>query len=159
VPAHASRLAATLLLLGTSIGAAQQPALTPDSARAQVRAVLRAYYYDLGAQNWDALAAYVLSPKLLERRGVPADSQLVLKDRTRARIVAHAVAPPTRCASAAPLIDAAAIRVDGDWAEVSVPRCDRGVPGVDEFRLLYFEQRWRFIYTDLFAGESDLVTK
>jgi len=27
---------------------------------------------------------------------------------------------------------------------------------VDEFRLLYFEERWRFIYTDLFDGTSQL---
>jgi hypothetical protein len=28
------------------------------------------------------------------------------------------------------------------------------VAGVDEFRLLYFEQRWRFIYTDLFDART-----
>jgi hypothetical protein len=25
---------------------------------------------------------------------------------------------------------------------------------VDQFGMLYFEQRWRFIYTDLFQGPS-----
>jgi hypothetical protein len=147
------RLLPPLLLAWASLASAQQNSTPPDSTVGQVRAVLRAYYYDLAAQNWDALASYVLSPKLLERRGVPGDSQLVWKDRTRRRLLAHAVAPPNQCPSpASPMVDSAAIRVDGDWAEVSVARCDREIPGVDEFRLLYFEQRWRFIYTDLFVA-------
>jgi hypothetical protein len=48
------------------------------------------------------------------------------------------------------MIDEAAIRLDGDWADVSVPRCSGASAGVDEFGMLYFEDRWRFIYTDLF---------
>lgn len=48
------------------------------------------------------------------------------------------------------MIDQAAIRIDGDWADVSVPRCDGSRGGVDEFRLMFFEHRWRFIYTDMF---------
>jgi hypothetical protein len=51
-------------------------------------------------------------------------------------------------------VDEADIRLDGDWAEVSVPRCSGNLAGVDELRLLYFEARWRFIYTDLFDGTS-----
>jgi hypothetical protein len=54
--------------------------------------------------------------------------------------------------SASPKVEEAAIRLDGDWAEVSVPRCSGTSSGADEFRLLYFEQRWRFIYTDLFKA-------
>jgi hypothetical protein len=50
------------------------------------------------------------------------------------------------------MVDEATIRLDGDWAEVSVPRCRGSSSGVDEFRMLYFEKRWRFIYTDLFQG-------
>lgn len=51
------------------------------------------------------------------------------------------------------MIDAAAIALDGDWADVSVPRCSGRSPGVDEFGMLYFENRWRFIYTDLFEAQ------
>src|SRR5262249_2855787 len=124
---------------------------SPDSTTAQVRAVLRAFYHNLETQNWDALASYVLSPKLMERRGASVDSQFVLRDRTRSRTLEHAVSPPAGCPSpASPMIDDAAIRIDGDWADVSVPRCDGSRAGVDEFRLMYFERRWRFIYTDLF---------
>ncbi|HET6578155.1 MAG TPA: hypothetical protein VFG66_07525 [Gemmatimonadales bacterium] len=56
------------------------------------------------------------------------------------------------------MIDQAAIRLDGDWAEVSVPRCRGGSAGTDEFRLIYFERRWRFIYTDLFEAPTNVST-
>jgi hypothetical protein len=140
-----------LLLALTPPAIAQEVAAPPDSARAQIRAVLRAFYLNLANQNWDALAAYVLSPKLLERRGGPGELQMVARDRTRRRGSPPALAAPRTCpSSASPMIDEAAIRLDGDWAEVSVPRCSGPAPGVDEFGMLYFEQRWRFIYTDLF---------
>jgi hypothetical protein len=147
-------LALSLLLMAAPLPAtAQSAAIAPDSARAQIGSVLRAFYLNLANQNWDALAAYVLSPKLLERRGAPGDGQLVARDRTRARgrrSPAGAVAPRACPSSASPMIDDAVIRLDGDWADVSVPRCSGPSPGVDQFGMLYFEQRWRFIYTDLF---------
>jgi hypothetical protein len=150
-------VAATLLIAFAQPASAQQPALArvvePDSAQAQIRAVLRAFYLNFATQNWDALSAYVLSPKLLERRGSPGDLEMAAKGRTRGRGSTQAAAAPRRCpASTSPMIDDAVIRLDQDWAEVSVPRCSGATPGVDEFRLLYFEERWRFIYTDLFQG-------
>ena len=140
--------------------AAQRAAIQPDSAQAQIRTVLRGFYSNLESGNWDALAAYVLSPKLLERRGVAGDSQLVARDRTRTRASSRVAAAPARCPSSgsSPMIDQAAIQLDADWAEVSVPRCRGGSAGTDEFRLLYFEQRWRFIYTDLFEGPTNVST-
>ena len=146
-----------MLVLGLLLMAAPRPAIAqtsaiaPDSARAQIRLVLRAFYLNLASQNWDALAAYVLSPKLLERRGAPGDLQLVARGRTRSRSAPSAAAAPPACRpSASPMIDEAVIRLDGDWAEVSVPRCSASSPGVDQFGMLFFEKRWRFIYTDLF---------
>lgn len=147
------RSAVLLLLCGLVAPPVNAQAISgpADSASAQVRSVLRAYYLNYQAGNWDALAAYVLSPKLMERRGVPADSALVLRDRTRQRILEHAVAAPATCPSPdSPMVEAAAIRIDGDWAEVSVARCSGTTGGVDEFRLIYFENRWRFIYSDMF---------
>jgi hypothetical protein len=133
---------------------AQSTAIAPDSARAQIRSVIRAFYLNLANQNWDALAAYVLSPKLLDRRGAPGDLQMVVRDRTRGRGLPAAVDAPRACpSSASPMIDDAVIRLDGDWADVSVPRCSGPSPGVDQFGMLYFEQRWRFIYTGLFEGQ------
>jgi hypothetical protein len=142
-----------LLMAVAPPAAAQETTIAPDSAHAQIRAVLRAFYLNLANQNWDALAAYVLSPKLLERRGAPGDRQMVVRDRTRVRGSPPAVAAPQTCpSSASPMIGEGAIRLDGDWAEVSVPRCNGTSPGVDEFGMLYFEERWRFIYTDLFQS-------
>ena len=57
-----------LLMAVPRLASAQSTAIAPDSARAQIRSVLRAFYLNLANKNWDALAAYVLSPKLLERR-------------------------------------------------------------------------------------------
>ena len=155
-PALSHRLinitAGILLLILPGLATAQEVP-SPDSAKAQIRTVLRAFYMHLQNQNWDALSPYVLSPKLLERRGGPEDVQTVSRDRTRLRGAAHAVAAPKSCpAKHSALIDEAAIRLDGDWAEVSVPRCTATSAGVDELRMLYFEERWRFIYTDLFES-------
>src|SRR5690242_21873690 len=105
-----------LLVLASIHPAAAQTALPPDSARAEIRSVLRAFYSNYESQNWDALAAYVLSPKLLERRGAAGDSQMVARDRTRSRGSSLEVAPPACPSNASPIIDDAAIRVDGDWA-------------------------------------------
>ena len=142
-----------LLFAVAPAAAAQGTAVAQDSARADIHAVLRAFYLNLANQNWDALAAYVLSPKLLERRGSPGDLQRVARDRTRDRGRPPTMAAPHTCpSSASPMITEAGIRLDGDWAEVSVPRCSGPLPGVDEFGMLYFEKRWRFIYTDLFES-------
>jgi len=146
-----------LLIVLTQPASAQEAGVAPDSAESQVRSVLRAFYLHLENHNWQALSAYVLSPKLLERRGAPGDSQAVTKDRLRGKGASHALATPRTCpAKPAASVDEAAIRLDGDWAEVSVPRCSGDSAGVDEFRLLYFEERWRLIYTDLFDGTSQL---
>ena len=137
--------------------AAQQAAVQPDSAPAQIRSVLRAFYSSMARQDWQALSTYVLSPKLLERRGVPGDLQTGSRDRARGGGSSHAAAEPTACPSiTSPMVDQAAIRLDGDWAEVSVPRCSVASAGADEFRLLYFEERWRFIYTDLFEAPKNI---
>jgi hypothetical protein len=136
---------------------AQNTAVPPDSARSQIRAVLRAFYLHLENRNWDALSPYVLSPKLLERRGGAGavGAGATARDRARGHSSSHAAAPPKTCPAKPPMtVDEAVIRLDGDWAEVSVPRCDGSIAGVDELRMLYFEERWRFIYTDLFDGSS-----
>ena len=154
---HRRLALAALLLIGVARSAVAQGAATqPDSARAEIRAVLRAFYLNLEAQNWVALSAYVLSPKLLERRGAPGDLQMVARDRGRGRGSSHAAAARRPCpSSSSAAVEEAAIRMDDDWAEVSVPRCSGPSMGVDEFRMLYFEARWRFIYTDLFEAPPE----
>jgi hypothetical protein len=155
MPMRRLSLAAGVLLVTLAQAANAQQATPPaDSARAQIRAVLRAFYFNLEHQNWEALSTYVLSPKLLERRGAPSDLEMVTRDRGRRRASAHADALSRACpARTSPQVEEADIRLDGDWAEVSVSRCSGASAGVDEFRMLYFEQRWRFIYTDLFEAQ------
>lgn len=139
--------------------AAQRAVAQPDSAHDQIRTVLRAFYFHRGHQNWDALAAYVLSPKLLERRTAPGARQTDPRARTRVGGSSRAAPEPVACSSSASAaVDQAAIRLDADWAEVSVPRCSVASAGTDEFRLLYFEKRWRFIYTDLFEEPTNVST-
>jgi hypothetical protein len=139
--------------------AAQRAAVQSDSAHAQIRTVLRAFYSSMARQDWQALSAYVLSPKLLERRGAPGDLQTASRDRARAGGSSRAAAERVACpSSSSPMVDQAAIQLDGDWAEVSVPRCSVTSAGADEFRLLYFEERWRFIYTDLFEAPMNVST-
>ena len=132
MPGQRSALATAILLLAlVQPAAAQEAATQPDSAHAQIRAVLRAFYLNLANQNWDALSTYVLSPKLLERRGAPGDLQMITRDRTRGRGPSHAAVGPMSCSSSlSPAVDNAAIRVDADWAEVSVPRCSRTMPSL-----------------------------
>jgi hypothetical protein len=145
-------LAATLLLLLMARQASAQRGAS-DSAATQIRSVLRAFYLHYESRNWEALSAYVLSPKLLERRGAPGSHQAADRNRARSRGTAHPAAAPRTCTvTVSPIVDEATIRLDGDWADVSVPRCRGTSAGVDEFGMLYFEDRWRFIYTDLFEA-------
>jgi hypothetical protein len=142
-----------LLMALPRLATAQEVVIPPDSAQSQIRAVLRAFYLHLESRNWEALSPFVLSPKLLERRGSPGDFQMVTRDQARSRGSSHAASSPRTCpAKPSALVEEAAIHLDGDWAEVSVARCSGASPGVDELRMLYFEDRWRFIYTDLFDG-------
>jgi hypothetical protein len=146
---RATLAASLLLMLLAQRASAQQAAW--DSASTQIRSVLRAFYLHYENQNWEALSAYVLSPKLLERRGAPGNHQAADRNRARSRGASHPAAASKACtAGASTVVDEATIRLDGDWADVSVPRCRGTSAGVDEFGMLYFEDRWRFIYTDLF---------
>ena len=38
-----------------------------------------------------------------------------------------------------------------------MPRCKNGSAGADEFGMIWFEQRWRFIYTDLFEAPPSVA--
>jgi len=55
-------------------------------------------------------------------------------------------------------VDQAIITLDGDWAEVTVPSCASPLAGADEFRLIRFEGRWRFVYIRLFESPVTVST-
>ena len=136
-----------MTVLRSSAGLIAALAMLPSAAVAQesdssaIHTTLRAFYFNLAHHDWEAIASQVLP----------------------AKVVAHRLAPQAMLAAAespAPLDDAphcskgpsdlARITTDGDWAEVSIARCEGGMRGADEFRLLHFEQRWRILYIDLF---------
>ncbi len=89
--------AGVLLLTLSRAAVGQESAISPDTARAQIRSVLRAYYMHFENRNWDALSPYVLSPKLLERRGAPGQVETVARDRTRGRGASHPASAPRTC--------------------------------------------------------------
>jgi hypothetical protein len=143
---------ALVLSAWTASATAQQSTIRPDSARAQIHTSLRAFYLNLAHQDWEALTADILAAKVVAHR--PAPEALVL---------AAPAAPsrsdePAACSSNRPLVDQAIITLDGNWAEVSVPRCSAVLAGADEFRLIHFEERWRFVFIDLFEGPVSVST-
>jgi hypothetical protein len=134
-----SVLTAALIVSTVSANAQQSPARTKILST-QIQPILRAFYFNLAHQNWEALTADILPAKVVAHR--PAPEALVMSGTTPD--------DPVACSSTAPaLVEQATIRLDGDWAEVSVPHCT--VSGTsDEFRLIHFEGRWRFVFIQLF---------
>jgi len=140
----------TLSIAATATAAAQQASAQRDSSRAQIERTLRAFYFNLAHDDWEALTADILPAKVVAHRSAP--EALVMS-------APSAAGAPVECASpATPSIDGAIITLDGDWAEVSVPRCT-APRGADEFRLILFERRWRFVYIDLFREPLHLSTE
>jgi hypothetical protein len=130
-----------LLVAAASTAAAQQAQAQRDSTRAQIQRTLRAFYFNLAHNDWEALTADILPAKVVAHRSAPEVLAMA------ARSVAGA---PVECASPeTPSIDGAIIMLDGDWAEVSVTRCTEP-RGADQFRLIRFDRRWRFVHIDMF---------
>jgi len=142
-----SRIAMTL-----SVALAWLPggAIAQEADSSAIHTTLRAFYFNLAHHDWEAIASQVLPAKVVAHRPAPA------------ALVAAAE-------SLAPLDDApdcsvtpgdqARITTDGDWAEVSVARCEGGIRGEDEFRLIHFEQRWRIVYIDLFEERFSVTAE
>jgi hypothetical protein len=138
------------LFAWASTAAAQQSPVSPDSARAQIQATLRAFYFNLAHADWEALTADILAAKVVAHR--PAPEHLVLAAGSARRAVGPSSPPgelPPCPTGAAARVDKATITLEGDWAEVVVPRCVPGEVEVDEFRLIRFENRWRLVYIEL----------
>jgi hypothetical protein len=136
-----SRSVLLLAFLLTPVSAARSQ-LSPvphDSVEAAIRTRLRAFYFNLAHRDWDALTADILAAKVVAHR--PPPDALLRGERP--------VRASEGCDSTAIRIDQAAITLDGAWANVSVPHCTVGFVGADLFRLIYFEDRWRFVHIDL----------
>jgi hypothetical protein len=140
-------LATGLLAVIDTAGAQQNPEPS-DSTRTQIHRTIRAFYYNLAHGDWEALAADILPAKVLAHRAAPWASVAVAPSSVDAG-----------CPSAAtPIVEQAAITVQGDRAAVSVPRCT-GPGGLDQFRLVRFERRWRFVHIELFREPPHLVSE
>jgi hypothetical protein len=145
---------AAVLSAWTVSATAQQSPIRPDSARAQIHTSLRAFYFNLAHQDWEALTADILAAKVVAHR--PAPEALVLAASAAGSLAEEPAACPSNQAA---LVDQAIITLDGNWAEVSVPRCAAALAGADEFRLIHFEERWRFVSIDLFEGPVNVSTR
>jgi hypothetical protein len=145
-------VAAAGMLMGLALPAtAQRATVQQDSAEAQLRGVLRSFYFNLAHHDWEAIAADVLSAKVVASRPAPASLQMANRDRARTGRAGGPAGEPVACSSgSSAVVDGAAVHIDGDWAGASIPRCGVASAGADEFRLIHFEQRWRFVYIDLF---------
>ena len=154
MPLPRAPLVLALVLSAWTVGAAaQQSPIQPDLARAQIHTSLRAFYFNLAHQDWEALTADILAAKVVAHR--PAPEALVLAASAASSLTDE----PAACSSnQTALVDQAIITLDGNWAEVSVPRCTAALAGVDEFRLIHFEERWRFVYIDLYEEPVNVST-
>ena len=131
----------TLLVTAASTAVAQQAPAQRDSTRAQIQRTLRAFYFNLAHDDWEALTADILPAKVVAHRSAPEALAMAARSATD---------PPVECASPETRsIDRAIITFEGDWAEVSVTRCTEP-RGADQFRLIRFDRRWRFVHIDLF---------
>jgi hypothetical protein len=145
-------IALAMGLTTVSRATAQQPANPADSAQAELRSTLRAFYFSLAHRDWQALSAYILPAKVVAHRPAP-EAIVAASTRPPGGVLptasASATDPPT-CSSAneAP-VDNAVILLRDDWAEVSVARC-AAAAGADRFRLIHFEGRWWIVFIDLF---------
>jgi hypothetical protein len=146
------------LLTSTVAGTAQQSSVLPDSARAQIHTSLRAFYFNLAHQDWEALTADILAAKVVAHRPAPAALVVAASSPARAALWSESKHRAACSSSTTALVDRAVMMLDGDWAEVSVPRCGTVAGGADEFRLIHFEERWRIVYIDLFQEPLNVST-
>jgi hypothetical protein len=140
------RLCSLLLALAVWPPAASaQQAPSPDSSRAQIQQTLRSWYFSLSHHDWNAVTDDILAAKVVAHRSPPA---ALLRNQEFHVAVAQESRP---CAGGGrALVSAAVILLDGDWADVWVPRCGTSFHGGDSFRLIHFEQRWRFVSIHLY---------
>jgi hypothetical protein len=145
----------TVLVAWTPAATGQQSPAQPDSARAQIHTTLRAFYFNLAHRDVEALTADILAAKVVAHR--PAPDALLAASSSSSGPAGQGAGDSSAvedlaacCSEATPLLDQATIALEGDWAEVSVPRCIARLAGADRFRLIRFKERWRFVNIHLF---------
>jgi hypothetical protein len=147
----AFRQTAALLALLAAAGSVTAQQSSPDSAHSEIRRTLRAFYFTLAHGDWEAMTAYILAAKVVAHR-VPPEAMRMTSGGSASPADGNAGCT----AEANGFVDRATIKVDAEWAEVSAPRCAYPAGGADQFRLIRFEGRWRFVHIDLVDRLSDL---
>lgn len=128
---------AAALAVSTGELTAQEAPAAPDSvSRAEIRDVLRAFYFNRAHGNWNALLTDMLGSKIDANRNAPFEA-IVASDSS-------ASDAPVTCLPTAP-IERAVIVLKGNWAHASVPRCGTAESTEDQFRMIRLEERWRFV--------------
>src|SRR5688572_12381874 len=89
-----------VLMVSITKAEAQQLPSGPDSARAQIRSTLRAFYFNLAHQNWEALTADILAAKVVAHRPVP-ESLVIGATRHPAANPSGFSSPATECSPSA----------------------------------------------------------
>jgi hypothetical protein len=149
-------LAFLLLLVSASESVAQRSPAQRDYASPEIAGRLRAFYFNLAHNDWEALTADILAAKVVAHRPPP---EYFVVDAARRGDSAQAGETNLSCTEAMQAaVEEAVIELDGDWAEVSVPRCNPAI-GADEFRLIRFDGRWRFVYIQLFRRPINVTTE
>jgi hypothetical protein len=143
-----------LMLAGGTKAAAQEATTVRNEAHAEIGARLRSFYFNLAHNDWEALTADILAAKVVAHRPVP--ESLLLGSDTPATPLSLAERVCSRGQSTS--IHDAVITVQGDWAEAVVPHCARGSRN-DEFRLIRFAGRWRFIAIQLSQQPVNLTVE
>lgn len=134
-----------LLLLALTAGAVEaQQRIPGDAAPVEIGRTLRAFYFNLAHGDWEAVTADILAAKVVAHRAPP-----------EALAAGHPEMRPCSIEKG-PQVDHSTIVLAGEWAQVLVPRCGLAVAGADAFRLIHFEQRWRFVSIDLFEEPLNL---
>ena len=145
-----------MTVLRSSAGLIAALAMLPSAAVAQesdssaIHTTLRAFYFNLAHHDWEAIASQVLPAKVVAHRPAP-EAMMAAADSPAPPV------DPVDCSS--PSGGQSRLMIDGDWAEVSVARCEGGRKGEDEFRLIRFEQRWRIVYIDLFEERLSVTAE
>ena len=130
-----------LLAMSQTAAVAQDRPAAVAEPDGEIAGRLRAFYFNLAHGDWDALTADILPAKVVAHRPIP---EIRAPDRGGLKPLGLASRDRACSADHTLSIRQAVIRVEGDWAQATVPHCPPD-GGSDEFRLIRFAGRWRFV--------------
>ncbi|MBA2566059.1 MAG: hypothetical protein H0V09_11655 [Gemmatimonadetes bacterium] len=137
-----------LLLLACVLDVGAQDSAPPSgTGEEEVRAVVRAFYFHLSHGDWEALISQILPAKVTARWSPSQPNSTASPGAPGTSHVTRRIAVEVECASDhGPRVDHAVVTLEGKWALARVPACVEGSGGMDEFRLLRVQERWRIVY-------------